>query len=243
MSRTPLGFWINYRARRNLAPKTSLFSMTAIPPVTAYGLEAILVELHKRTGLRADWKRLFKARTSQIGGARGVSNNSKASTRTERAPPTVTPEGPRLRQFNYQGIIETVPYYLTDVVSAAEREAACKTFLKHTIFPKAFCKNCQQSGHKIFECPLFSKLKGDVETNERSFFFGVKPPAAVRQLATKTNSAAVMLVAPESSPAAAVPVAAADDLLAAVSAAVQAVFNFRCCCKLLAVVFNFRCCC
>ena len=155
----------------------------------------------------------------------------------------MTPEGPRIRQFNYQGIIETVPYYLTDVVSAAEREAACKTFLKHTIFPKAFCKNCQQSGHKIFECPLFSKLKGDVETNERSFFFGVKPPAAVRQLATKTNSAAAMLVAPESSPAAAVPVAAADDLLAAVSAAVQAVFNFRCCCKLLAVVFNFRCCC
>ena len=69
-------------------------------------------------------------------------------------------------------------------------------------------------------CPLFSKLKGDIETNERSFLFGVKPPAAVRQLTTKINSAAVMLVAPES--AAAVPVSAADDLLAAVSAAVQA---------------------
>ena len=203
-------------------PKTSLFSMKAIAPVTAYRLEDILVELHKRTGLRADWKRLFKARTSQIGGARGVSTNSKVSTRTERAPSTVTPEGPRLRQFNYQGIIETVPYYLTDLVAAEEREAACKTFLKHTIFPKAFCKNCKQSGHKIFVCPLFSKLKGDIETNERSFFFGVKPPAAVRQLANKTNSAAVMLVAPESSPAAAVPVAAAEDLLAAVSAAVQA---------------------
>ena len=78
--------------------------MKATATVTAYRLEAILVELHKRTGLRADWKRLFKARTSQIGGARGVSNNSKPSTRTERAPPTVTPEGPLLRQFNYQGI-------------------------------------------------------------------------------------------------------------------------------------------
>ena len=61
--------------------------MKAVAAVTAYRLEAILVELHKRTGLRADWRRLFKTRTSQIVGARGVANNSKASTRTERASP------------------------------------------------------------------------------------------------------------------------------------------------------------
>ena len=54
-----------------------------------------------------------------------MSNNSKASTLTECAPPTVTPEGLLLRQFNYQGIIETVQYYFTDLAKVEALEAAC----------------------------------------------------------------------------------------------------------------------
>ena len=37
-------------------PKTSLFSIKTIAPVTVYRLEDIPAELHKQTGLLADWK-------------------------------------------------------------------------------------------------------------------------------------------------------------------------------------------
>jgi len=202
-------------------PVSPFYSTKALAAVKAYRLVDLLTELHKRTSLRADWKPLFKARVPSQG-VKSIPPSSKSSARPDRPTTTTSvPDGPRMRQFKYKGIIETVPYHLKDIEGHAEREAACQTFLKHTIFPKAQCSKCHQLGHKVFVCPLFSKLHNDVETNPQSFFLGVRPPAAVRQLSSKPGAAAVMLVTPEPPRPEAAPPAPPADIVAAVTAAFQ----------------------
>ena len=203
-------------------PVSPFYSTKALAAVKAYRLADLLTELHKLTSLHADWKQLFKARRTSLAADKSVRASSQPSARVDQPSPAAS-DGHKMRQFKFKGIVETVPYHLKDIDGHAERDAACKIFLKHTIFPKAQCSKCHQLGHKVFVCPLFSKLHNDVETNPQSFFFGVCPPAAVRQLSSKPGAAAVMLVTPEPPRPDTTPTSTAPpaDLVAAVTAAFQ----------------------
>jgi hypothetical protein len=93
--------------------------------------------------------------------------------------------------------------HLKDEPSYALRQKYEAEYLKHQVFPKAFCKNsnCKLSGHTFFVCPRLSKCGADgVEQNPRSFFKGLHLPKLLQALPKgdggKHTEAPVMLVAP-----------------------------------------------
>ena len=176
-------------------PEELIYGDSLVQPLEAYSVTDIRQMVRGCAHLKTGWATIFNWVAAPHPGNGGnikhnTSDGSPGIEKSNNHDPTSTndKQAGKRSEFtlrNERGEKVTFPRHLKTVENAARRQQLESLFLAHNINNAAVCtnRNCRAQGHTIYACPHFVRLDdNNIETNEKNFFFGLRPPAVLLQL-------------------------------------------------------------
>lgn len=173
---------IEVLANKHRAEANDYYADKKHPPLQAYSAALLKEVMLGRDDFDDDWRNDLRDTKGLPPPTPPFSAPSPAAGPTDKAPKTRPAGDKRQRRLKRNNKQYVFPYHLKDEPDASERTRLEAEFLQLTLVDWT-CNTCGSKGHTADVCPKsFALDNREIERNEKSFFYGLRPPAALLKL-------------------------------------------------------------